>query len=75
MPRPRKDKPSYCRDKTTDRAYVTLNGKVKYLGRYGTRESKDNYDRVIGEWIAAGRGAAPATETQGLSVARLLAKF
>jgi len=76
MPRPRKDKPNYCRDKSTDRAYVTLNGKVKYLGRFGTRESKDAYDRVIGEWIAADRGAAVTVqEKPGLSVARLLAKF
>jgi hypothetical protein len=47
--RPRKPKPNYCHDKSTNRAYVTLNGKVKYLGKYGTRESRDKYDQVIGE--------------------------
>src|SRR5215204_7138286 len=36
MPRPKSLKPSYCRDKATNRAYVTLNGKRKYLGPPGS---------------------------------------
>jgi integrase len=34
---------------------VTLNGKDHYLGRHGTAESKDEYDRLIAEWLAGGR--------------------
>jgi hypothetical protein len=59
MARPKKSKPDYCRDKSSDRPFVTLNGKRKYLGppgSYGSQASRDAYDRLIGEWIAAGRG-------------------
>jgi len=34
---------------------VTLNGKDNYLGRYGTKESKVEYDRLICQWLASGR--------------------
>jgi len=53
--RPRADKPKYCLDKSSGRAFVTLEGRRRYLGRHGTQESRDLYDRLIGEWIAQGR--------------------
>src|SRR5205814_1934705 len=53
--RPRADKPKYCLDKPSGRAFVTLAGKRRYLGRHGTPASRDLYDRLIGEWIAQGR--------------------
>ena len=34
---------------------VTLNGKDIYLGKAGTAKAKREYERVIGEWLAAGR--------------------
>jgi len=40
---------------SAQRAFVILDGAKTYLGRYGTQESRDNYDRVIGEWISRGR--------------------
>jgi integrase len=45
----------YRKHKATGQAVVTLNGKDLYLGRYGTAGSKAEYDRVISEWLAAGR--------------------
>jgi integrase len=47
--------PKYRRHKPTGQAVVTLNGKDFYLGRYGTRASRVEFDRLIGEWLAAGR--------------------
>ena len=52
MPRPRTLKPKYCLDKPSGRAFVIVDGVKKYLGRFDTQESRDNYDRVIGEWIS-----------------------
>jgi len=52
---PRTLKPKYCLDKPSQRAFVILDGAKTYLGRFGTQESRDNYDRVIGEWISRGR--------------------
>jgi hypothetical protein len=79
MARPRKLKPAYCHAKDTSRAFVTLNGKRKYVGEYGTQASRDEYDRVVGEWIAAGRAALPAigenARDAGITVTVLIAGF
>jgi integrase len=34
---------------------VTFNGRDHYLGRHGTTESRAEYDRLLAEWLAAGR--------------------
>src|SRR5687768_15570900 len=77
MARPRKNKPSYCRHKHSGRAYVRLNSRCVYLGEYGTQASRDEYDRVIGEWIAAGRQSLPdsAPASNGMTTSELIAAF
>src|SRR5262245_26896278 len=57
--------PSYRRHKQSGQAIVTLSGKDILLGKYGTRESRDKYNRVTSEWLAAGRHlrADPAAVT------------
>jgi integrase len=77
MPRPKSLKPSYCLDKSSGRAFVTLNGKRTYLGVHGSQASRDEYDRVIGEWIAGGRGAIVATPQapSGVTVSVVVAAF
>jgi hypothetical protein len=67
MARPKSLKPSYCLDKSSGRAFVTLNGRV-YLGKHGTQASRDEYDRVIGEWITTGRSNAPAATASSPTV-------
>ena len=47
--------PSYRRHKQSGRAIVTLCGRDILLGRYGTLESRNEYNRLIAEWLAAGR--------------------
>jgi integrase len=47
--------PSYRFHKRTGQAVVTLNGRYYYLGKYGTAESKAEYDRLIAEYLANGR--------------------
>ena len=41
--------PTYRRHKATGQAVVTLNGRDIYLGRWGTKASKTEYRRLIGE--------------------------
>jgi hypothetical protein len=48
------------------RAYVRINGRQIWLGRYGSQESKDAYDAVVGQWISQGR-PAPASETASVN--------
>ena len=45
--------PSYRRHKPLGQAVVTLNGSDFYLGRYGTKPSKAEHQRLVGEWLAA----------------------
>ena len=55
MPRLTNRNPKYRRHRASGQAIVTLNGDDVYLGPYGTRASRAEYDRVIGEWLARGR--------------------
>ncbi len=43
--------PGYCRHKATNQAYVRLNGRVIYLGEYGSEKSKERYNRLKAEWL------------------------
>jgi hypothetical protein len=46
--------PSYCLHKPTGQAYVCLNGKHHYLGKYGSDESRAEYDRKIEDFLSGG---------------------
>ena len=52
---PSKTLPKYRKHKRSGQAIVTLSGKDFYLGPHGTKASKLEYDRLIGEWLANGR--------------------
>lgn len=69
--------PSYRLHKPSGNAVVTLAGKDIYLGTYNSTESREAYDRRIGEWLASGRQApAPsASGDNGLTVVELIARF
>jgi len=54
MARP-KGTPRYLHHKASGKAFVRIDGKNIYLGFFGTKESKAEYDRVISEWLANGR--------------------
>ncbi len=47
--------PAYRRHKSSGQAVVTLGSKDFYLGRWNTKASRAEYDRLTGEWLAAGR--------------------
>lgn len=55
MPRLKSSVPRYRRHKASGQAMVTLNGVDHYLGRFGTKTSEHEYDRLIGEWLVNGR--------------------
>jgi integrase len=54
--------PKYRLHKASGQAVVTLNGRDYYLGRHESRGSKKAYDRLIGEWLEAGRAPADTHE-------------
>jgi hypothetical protein len=55
MPRLTNSNPSYRKHKASGQALVTIGGQDMYLGPHGTKTSKSEYDRLIGEWLANGR--------------------
>jgi integrase len=61
--------PKYRRHKPTGQAVVTIDGQDIYLGKHGTAASRHEYDRIIGEWMAAGRCLVGADA--GVAVAEL----
>lgn len=60
MPRLTASTPKYRKHRASGQAVVTLSGKDCYLGPYGTKAIRVEYDRLVGEWLAAGRPATRA---------------
>jgi hypothetical protein len=73
MPRLTNATPSYREHRPSGQAVVTLDGRDHYCGPHGTRPSRAEYDRLIGEWLANGR--RPLTTAGDLTVAELVAQF
>lgn len=73
--------PSYRRHKQSGQAVVTLpdglgSRKDVLLGKYGTKESRTEYARVIAEWEAAGRRLpASMPSAADLSISELILQF
>lgn len=70
--------PSYCHHKAKNLAYVTIEGHQIYLGPHGSAESRAEYDRIIGRFLAAGRNpttVAPTAGTTDVTISMLLAAF
>lgn len=62
-----------CRlHKPSGRAVVTLNGRDVYLGRYGSKAARVEYDRVIAEWLASGRRLPDEDDAQALTISELI---
>jgi integrase len=55
--------PKFRHYRPKDLAVVRIDGRDHYLGRYGSPESRERYDRLLAEWLAAGRTSAPARRT------------
>lgn len=74
MPRLTESLPRYRKHKASGQAVVTLNGRDHYLGPHGSRVSRTQYDRLVGEWLANGRRPMVA-DAAGITVVELLARY
>ncbi len=76
MPRLAQSVPKYRKHKASGQAFVELNGRRHYLGPHGSRTSRDEYDRLIGEWLQNGRTMKPPdAESGSLLVVELIAGY
>ena len=76
MPRRLHSPPKYRRHRASGQAVVTLLGQDVYLGPYGTKASRTAYDRVVAEWLAAGRQLPTSLiDRDGLIIDELIARY
>ncbi len=70
-----KSLPKYAKHKASGQAVVRLSGKDFYLGPHGTKASKLEYDRLIGEWLANGRQLPNEANDRPLTITNLCARY
>src|SRR5262245_1393423 len=76
MPRtPNTSTPQYRKHRASGQAIVTLNGRDHYLGPFGTKASRLEYDRLIGEWLASGRRLNCHSLHQQITIVELMAQY
>jgi len=80
MPRSTRRIPSDRLHKPSSQARVIIDGEHIYLGRFGTPESREKYDQLIAEWLAAGRksgaiGGVAGIPSAGFTINELILAF
>jgi len=69
---PRSPVPKMSHHKASGQAVVRLGGTDHYLGPWGSKTARSQYDQLVAEWLASGRRAVDAA---GISVAEIIAAF
>ncbi len=65
--------PSYRLHKASGQAVVAINGQTRYLGKHGSKPSREGYARAIAEWSAQGGVVVP--DKSGLTVSEVMAAY
>jgi integrase len=63
--------PSYRLHKPSGQAVVTIDGRDHYLGPHNTPQSRQAYDRTVGEWLSHGRAMPTPERGESLTVWQL----
>lgn len=74
MPVSQAQVPRYRLHKPSGRAVVTLGGRDRYLGAYGSEESRGEYQRLVAEWLAGG-SVARVGGTDGLTINEVMLAY
>src|ERR1035437_1428324 len=48
-----------CQHKSSGRAFVRIDGRTRYLGRWGSADARDKYAALISQWLANDRTLPP----------------
>ncbi len=67
--------PGYRKHRGSGQAIVTLNGKDHYLGPHGSKVSKNEYDRLIAEWLARGRTTEQSEDQHEFAIVELILAY
>ena len=55
------------------RAFVQLNGRRYYLGKYGSPESKQHYHRLVAKWML--NNYQPLVQSVDITIVELIVRF
>jgi len=72
---PKTNIPNYRQHKATGQAFVELGGRRFYLGKHGSKASKEEYERKIAEYLGNGRKLAPTQVKTGITCRELAVHF
>jgi len=72
---PKNNIPNYRLHKATGQAFVELGGRRFYLGKHGSKASKEEYERKVAEYLANGRKLAPTQVKTGITCRELSVHF
>jgi len=75
MPRLVHQVPKYRKHRASGQAVVTIAGKDNYLGPHGTKASHMLYDRLVVEFLAAGRQVIEPAKVESITVVEVLAAY
>ena len=66
--------PKYREHRASGQAICTIHGRDHYLGAHGTKASRLEYDRIIAEWLVAGRNPVGISADE-LTIAELCVRY
>ena len=72
---PKTNIPNYRHHKASGQAFVELGGRRFYLGKHGSKASREEYERRIAEYLANGRQLAPTQTKKGITCQELAVHF
>ena len=72
---PKRNIPNYRHHKASGQAFVELGGRRFYLGKHGSKASREEYERRIAEYLGNGRQLAPTQTKTGISCQELAVRF
>ena len=75
MPWPSNHLPKYRKHRASGQAIVSISGQDHYLGPHGTKASHLLYDRLVAEFLAAGRQVIEPVKAKSITVVEVLAAY
>jgi integrase len=72
---PKRNIPNYRLHKATGQGFVELGGRRFYLGKYGSKASREEYERRVAEYLTNGRKLPPTGTKAGITCQELAIHF
>jgi hypothetical protein len=71
----RRNLPGSLKHKTTGQAFCVIHGRFFYLGKYGSKAIREEYERIIGKYLANGKKMPPTRNCTEITIEELAIKY